>query len=126
MREIKFRAWDKEYKYMDDNFFVRSTGEIYDYDFPTYDTPNIEIDEQEGFILMQYTGLKDENGVEIYEGDILKLNDIITYVTWMDGAFHIITSENQGGSALVQMRAKRFSVVGNIYEKPELLEGKSC
>ena len=53
MREIKFRAWDKDLLKM-------------------YSKWTVIPDDDRSHILMQYTGLKDKNGVEIYEGDILK------------------------------------------------------
>ena len=58
MREIKFRAWDKEDKFMTDPFFLGSlnAGDGYDQDWK----------------VMQFTGLKDKNKKDIYDGDILK------------------------------------------------------
>jgi uncharacterized phage protein (TIGR01671 family) len=72
--------------------------------------------------VMQFTGLHDKNGVEIYEGDILQLDDLLVPVEFDDGCFQIKTSTNQGASQLMQMRAKRFTIAGNIYQNPELLE----
>ncbi len=70
---------------------------------------------------LQYTGLKDKNGQEIYDGDILSLNELILPVTFYNGSFHIIGNPNQGASPLIQDRAKNFVIIGNIYENPNLL-----
>lgn len=66
MREIKFRAWDFVNKIMNEDIFIDGAGNAYDYASTTYNTPNTEIQRCE-FPVMQYTGLKDRNGVEIYE-----------------------------------------------------------
>jgi hypothetical protein len=60
MREIKFRAWYKPTKVMGEPETIQEM---------TSYTPSLDLDDR--FILMQYTGLKDKNGKEIYEGDIL-------------------------------------------------------
>lgn len=68
MREIKFRAWDGKRMYYDPNdFYLRMDGSCFDVFEGEMDEP---ICGQP--ILMQYTGLKDKNGKEIYEGDIVK------------------------------------------------------
>ena len=73
-------------------------------------------------ILMQTTGLEDKNGVEIYEGDIVKYfrkgNSVIE---WKDGGF-IIKRVMDGEYELMQSRIAEMEVIGNIYENPELLE----
>ena len=105
MREIKFRAWDE----LNGNM-------IYQY---SLSMPNYEILERYE-VVMQYTGLKDKNGKEIYEGDMVSLDDIVCPITFEDGCFMMITNRQQGKSVVAQDRLKRFEVIGNIYENPEL------
>ncbi len=116
-REIKFRAWDKIRKRM-----------VYDIVF-TYDkddTFNNMYDEEDRQIenkeIMQFTGLKDKNGKEIFEGDIvedLSLNNrigIVVFHNWSFGfegnRFHYFYPFN------TDMKLK---VIGNKFENPELL-----
>ena len=82
--------------------------------------------EQSGGVIEQYTGLKDNNGVEIYEGDILTLNGEweeiergdCKVITFRDGCFRVGDDyEDEAGIYLSDWR-----VIGNIHENPELLE----
>ena len=130
MRDIKFRCWDTENKEMlevqeldyEDSYngqpMIRTT--MYSDYFDTED-----------MILMQYTGLKDKNGKEIYEGDIVKFRfkddreefpDLIGYIEYQTTftAFRIMS--NQGSFKIDITEIKFIEVIGNIYENPKLLE----
>lgn len=74
----------------------------------------------------QWTGLKDQNGVEIFEGDILYFEPYKTHsndrvVEYIDGAYHGRLIRN-GYSKLLAECVYETKVIGNIYENPELLE----
>ncbi len=126
MRNIKFRAWDiKEKKWIKLwTFHFHYDGGL---NFITDSTAmnNIYNNRNEDrYILIQYTGLKDKNGKEIYEGDIVKmLSRTFTQVYFSDGGFCV----NVGGQ-LVGLhpdflgRYRTVEVIGNIYEHPELLD----
>lgn len=119
MREIKFRAWIKPIKE------VRMVNGI---EFDSYSNPFVVSDTKheswyaDEFELMQYTGLKDKNGKEIYEGDIVYIPQWHRkyQVIFEGGMFKV-----QGWSSLSLATAKgeiSCEVIGNIYENPELLE----
>jgi uncharacterized phage protein (TIGR01671 family) len=120
MREIKFRAWDKKYNQMvswDDISKNNIIGAL-------INNNNRSISHG---VLMQFTGLLDKNGVEIYEGDILYFEPYETHgndrvVEYKDGAYHgrLIRS---GYSKLLSECVYETKVIGNIYENPGLLEG---
>ncbi|GGE47948.1 hypothetical protein GCM10011391_28400 [Pullulanibacillus camelliae] len=138
MREIKFRAWDRNEKNM-----VKVTGIIFSavqHTLVRYRYVNDKgktIDEQshideEGFgsvVLMQYTGLKDKNDKEIYEGDIVVLyntqeGNVSGRVYWDEllGRYLVFRDEDKLYD-LYEFLSEEMNIIGNIYENPELLKG---
>ena len=108
MREIKFRAWDKEKKYMIDWSNSICAQEIcYHIGCEQKLGDNVEI--------MQYTGLKDRNGVEIYEGDILQIE-------WLKPTTVEVKWKNQGWHPYVEQGNTEYEIIGNIYQNPELIK----
>ena len=129
MRKIKFRAWNKQYKIMcydnEDN-----TANYWDgYYNSVVGTLNyILLDDGKSFYeLMQYTGLKDKKGKEIYEGDILKIENIDYAKVYYDEdrmawGLQAIGEWYLDSPLLSDSTNLDLLVVGNIYDNPELLD----
>ena len=125
MREIKFRAWDKRFKIMQHRVGI----DCYEDGSTGFYGDNCGRDTNE-FILMQYTGLKDKNGKEIYEEDILMEDQYRKYpriVKWMKQwgrwMLHGYNPKLKKAYMIgINHKLKESTVIGNIWETPELLK----
>jgi len=116
MRELKFRVWDKDTKEIFDLF--GNYNSVWIASILRGEHPEIEV--------MQYTGLKDKNGKEIYERDIVKQKRCQCYDCEKLGewrVFIIETYDYLAGNTKIA-RSEEIEIIGNIYENPELLESK--
>lgn len=127
-REIKFRAWDVESNEMtlpNDilEVLVSMKNEVYAMVKGRNET--LGGINRNNTILMQYTGLKDKNGTEIYEGDIVSdsINGGLGEVFFDEGCF-LIDWEDEFTTITLHQNIREFGVevAGNIHENPELLE----
>ena len=126
MREIKFRAWIKELNEIREVEYINFWKKMISFPnkFCKEYYLNADFDEIE---LMQYTGLKDKNNKEIYEGDIVKLraNDGIGVIKYYDewGAFVVEYIKPRPLAVLGMNYYKEdIEILGNIYENSELLK----
>jgi len=121
MREIKFRAWLPVGEWLED-------GSAQKYEMVGPDALSFEEFEPLADLLencenlMQFTGLKDKNGKEIYEGDIYNIGDenIKYLVEWNDCG---LIGKQLGSSSYAGLTywIKQIEVIGNIYENPEII-----
>lgn len=110
MREIKFRAWDKNNKFM---IFIQPVDFEAGCDYFTDDN----------YIIEQFTGLLDKNGREIYEGDIIQTETCVAAVVFDECQFGLRAKpdKNYVGALMDLITWRSIEIIGNIHENPELL-----
>lgn len=124
MREFKFRVWDENNQEM--IYGVGITPEGIPYSIPDYAEASDQFNYYPSCHKMQFTGVYDKNDNEIYEGDILEFGSVVTYVDSTDQANlgmevgYYSQRDNFESWRLLEV-GEELEVLGNIYEKPDLL-----
>lgn len=122
----RFRAWDKEYKET-----VQVDALVFDEQIikATYKNGNVVKEDLKNYVLMQSTGLRDKNGKEIFEGDIVKMaKNVYSEPTYYEvvrhrgGAYRL---ESKQHGCELWLRHTDCEIAGNIYTDPELAEVSS-
>ena len=139
MRPFKFRAWDKENKKMilpvkpavATEFYPDGSWNIINW--ATHEDDEGTIVKSDNGEIMQFTGLQDKNGVDIYEGDIIRCSSMTNpgEVKWDNDGYWKV--QGTGGynflgftmiGTVNSIDGETYEVIGNVYENPELLEVK--
>ena len=134
-RVLKFRAWVNDH-WVD---WIPTCKTLGAYNASVIDTDGYTFEEDNPFIVEQYTGLKDKNGKEIYEGDIVRCYSRKKLL----GEYQVIWNEDCGGFECESLKplvdggdrmlkdvrvfneiSIQFRVIGNIHENPELMKGE--
>lgn len=130
----RFRAWDKEFKEMVQVDALVFDGQVIK---ATYKNGNVVKEDLKNYVLMQSTGLKDKNGKEIFEGDILTTGER-TGVVKNHRTLGFYVNDARGDNwwfgcdvdladfeDFTRDVAEKIEILGNIHENPELAEVRS-
>jgi uncharacterized phage protein (TIGR01671 family) len=131
MREIKFRAWSKRdncwcgaFSVHKSGLFTEMTGARMENGTCVAYADWVDLSKQDEIVLMQYTGLKDKNGKEIYEGDIVTGRNGETKpmkVVWGYHAWGLQYSKT-AAPGFYDWNINEVEIIGNIYQNPKLLD----
>lgn len=132
----KFRAWDIHNKKM----FTNEELIVWNDNVYANDRRKLTVDKLKGWsvsdkYLMQSTGLFDKNGVEVFEGDVVQFEDCYIesdflyinkgIVEWSQGRFTVTNRDSVEMEDLLDGELLDVTIIGNIYENPELMEGNA-
>lgn len=114
MREYKFRIWNTDKGYMSRVYTLVDFGSHQRFAYTQGMNGEIEpID-----VIMQFTGLSDRNGKEIYEGDICRWGKYKSEIKWQDYMFQFQAK----GEDPIMPRSSDMEIIGNVFENKELLK----
>ncbi len=123
-RQIKFRIWEQIWAKTDDEGGASDTEKVWEMTYfglqdggPWLDGTNYG---HEKGVIMQYTGLKDKNGKEIYEGDIVKRIGVETFTE--TGEATCIVEDIRFMTHLLYHEGYEVEVIGNVYDNKDLLK----
>lgn len=118
MRQLKFKAWDKTDKFMTDPFSLGSVNAGDGYD--------------DEWVVLQFTGVLDKNGKEIFEGDVVSISagysgdhwyeKSIAKIIYDEFEFYPENPHDEYGLTYQENPWQEMTVIGNVYENPELLD----
>jgi uncharacterized phage protein (TIGR01671 family) len=125
MRDIKFRAWDSRKKIMVELTLLGLQYRFYD-DLTVYgvdlENGNVAKAKENKVPVMQYIGLKDKNGKQIFENDLVEYNENLYQVEWDEETASFLLQ----GVIIAELESfpideEDLLIIGNIYENPELI-----
>ena len=117
MRELKFRCWKQEID-AEDNGMIPAENLAFDEYAPICEL----LKDSHSHKFMQYTGLKDKNGTEIYEEDIVRFKRYTGVIRYLHGGYYIITVRYLHFLPLDRASSSQLLVIGNTFENLDLLE----
>jgi len=141
MREIKFRAWDKKNKKMVSQTYIVScqgNGAYTKVDIESNRANTVILQQEKNYVLMQFTGLKDKNGKEIYEGDIIEITNVVLKIPKehplreinffklpviydeKNAKFCLLDHGEDLSWWIFRSGFEKCEIIGNIYENPKL------